>query len=232
MAHCVWALVNPEIIKHMCRNEEGDTRRWLALLIDTLSQEEWTRVLVTLWAIWHARRKAIHENQFQSPLSTHMFVERFIDDVNQSMDMRPKKQVVTLTQVTPGWITHPRGMMKVNVDAAVEKSFGQGSVAAVARSEDGVFLGAYAAVYLGKSNPEILEALACREAIALAQDINIRKVMIVSDYLSVVRSLQDGSRGIYAHIIREILDPTSEFEKLSFCHERRISNKEAHALEV
>jgi hypothetical protein len=54
MARCVWALVNPEIIKHMCRNEEGDARRWLALLIDTLSQEEQTRVFVTLWAILHA----------------------------------------------------------------------------------------------------------------------------------------------------------------------------------
>jgi hypothetical protein len=110
-----------------------------------------------------------------------MFVERFIDDVNQSMDMRPKKQAVTPTQVTPGWIPPPGGMMKVNIDAAVGKSSRQGSVVAVAGSEDGVFLGASTAVYPGKSNPEILEALACREAIALAQDTNVRKVMIASD---------------------------------------------------
>jgi hypothetical protein len=64
MAHCVWVLVNPETMEHMCRNEEGDARRWLALLIDTLSQEDQTRVFVTLWAMWHARRKALYENQF------------------------------------------------------------------------------------------------------------------------------------------------------------------------
>jgi hypothetical protein len=31
-----------------------------------------------------ARRKAIHEQQFQSPLSTHCFVEKFLDDLDQS----------------------------------------------------------------------------------------------------------------------------------------------------
>jgi ribonuclease HI len=110
-------------------------------------------------------------------------------------------------------------MVKVNVDAAVGKSPGHGSVAVVARSEDGEFLSVSAVVYPGKSNPETLEALACREAIALARDINIRKAMIASDCLSVVQSIEEGSRGVYAHIVREISDSASEFEKISFCHE-------------
>jgi hypothetical protein len=31
--------------------------------------------------IWFARRKGIHENEFQSPLSTHPFVQRFISEI-------------------------------------------------------------------------------------------------------------------------------------------------------
>ena len=38
--------------------------------------------MVTLWALWHAKRKAVYENIFQSPLSTHSFVVRFIADLD------------------------------------------------------------------------------------------------------------------------------------------------------
>jgi hypothetical protein len=49
-------------------------------MIETLKQEDQT---VTLWAIWHARRKAIHEQIYQNPLSVHHFVENFIVDLKQ-----------------------------------------------------------------------------------------------------------------------------------------------------
>lgn len=45
-----------------------DARAWLAEVIRLMKHEEFTRVVVPLWAIWYARLKAIHENHFQSPL--------------------------------------------------------------------------------------------------------------------------------------------------------------------
>jgi hypothetical protein len=49
--------------------------------MSSLKHTDITQVVVRLWAIWYARRLAIHENQFQSPLSTHSFVERFIGEL-------------------------------------------------------------------------------------------------------------------------------------------------------
>jgi hypothetical protein len=49
------------IVEHLHSSEEGDARAWLEMMIATLKQEERTRVIVTVWTIWHARRKAIHE---------------------------------------------------------------------------------------------------------------------------------------------------------------------------
>jgi hypothetical protein len=47
-------------------------------------------VFVTPWAIWHARRKALHEQIYQSPFSTHFFVKIFIADL-KSIEERAKK---------------------------------------------------------------------------------------------------------------------------------------------
>jgi hypothetical protein len=64
MSRCVWALVDPEVTEHVCSTDGGNARLWLANLIETLSLDAQTKVFVTLWAIWHARRKAIHEQQY------------------------------------------------------------------------------------------------------------------------------------------------------------------------
>lgn len=41
-----------------------------------------------MWAIWHTRRKAIREDSFQSPLSTHYFIERYLAYLEMS---KPRK---------------------------------------------------------------------------------------------------------------------------------------------
>ena len=66
MSRCVWALADEEIMEHIHGSEEEAVGDWLATMIETLKHKDQARVFVTLWAIWHARRKAIHENIFQS----------------------------------------------------------------------------------------------------------------------------------------------------------------------
>jgi hypothetical protein len=176
----------------LSRSEQGNARQWLANLIDTLKQEDQVTVFVTLWAIWHARRKAIHEQQFQSPLTTHLFVQRFIADLKCSKTCQPKKPAAQSAQASTRWIPPPPGMVKINVDAAVGKATGRGAVATVARSESGMFLGASTVVLLGKTDPVTLETLACREALSLAYGINAHKIRVASDCRSVVQSIQGG----------------------------------------
>jgi ribonuclease HI len=63
-------------------------------------------------------------------------------------------------------------------------------VAAVARDDTGLHLGASVVVFSGKTEAETLEALACREAVSLAKDINARKVRVASDCKNVVANLE------------------------------------------
>jgi hypothetical protein len=77
MARCVWALVDEEITDHMVMNTCPVAKQWLFAMRDTLDHSKFTKLLVTLWAVWTARRKAIHEGVFQSPISTYDFLLRF-----------------------------------------------------------------------------------------------------------------------------------------------------------
>ncbi|XP_071685478.1 uncharacterized protein [Lolium perenne] len=229
MSRCVWALVDDHITEHMQQTEEGCARKWLAQMMETLPHEEQITVFVTLWAIWHARRKAIHEQIFQSPLFVHHFVQNYLKDLELSKRTVQQPAAATET-IAPRWIPPPTGMVKINVDAAVGKNLKRGSVAAIARSSDGVFLGASALIYPGVTEAETLEALACREACDLARDIYASRVRVASDCKMVVQNLEQGTRGVYSHIITEIIEARQSFAFLEFKFESRKSNNEAHKL--
>jgi hypothetical protein len=69
MSRCVWALSNPTIVEHMCITTEPSARQWLFSMMQAMDHQDFTRLAVTMWAIWYARRKVIHEEIFQSPIS-------------------------------------------------------------------------------------------------------------------------------------------------------------------
>jgi hypothetical protein len=93
-----------------------------------------------------------------------------------------------------------------------------------------VFLGASALIYTGVTEAETLEPLACREACDLARDIYASRVRVASDCKMVVQNLEQGTRGVYSHIITEIIEARQFFDFLEFKFVSRKSNNEAHKL--
>jgi hypothetical protein len=182
--------------------QESNAKAWLAAVFDALPHSELTRVVVTLWALWHARRKVIHEGVYQSPLSTYHFVERFIAEL----------QVITPTKTAarpmesrgPRWLPPSEGMVKINVDAATSKNLSKAAFAAIVRQADGTFLGASSVVMEGVTDPETLEALACREGLSVAADLLVQNLRVASDCRNAVQSIRGDGMGSYGHIVREI----------------------------
>jgi hypothetical protein len=172
------------------------------MIMQTLPQEQVTRVVVRLWAIWYARRQAIHENKFQSPLSTNCFVEKFISELGMIKKLVREQNRQRIHPTTRSqWIPPPSDMTKVNVDVALSKNSGICSVAGIARDGEGRFLGASALVLDGSFNPETMEAMACREGLTLAVDLMLQKLRLVTDCASVVKSIAGEGMGIYGQII-------------------------------
>ena len=122
------------------RIPKPEARGWLAKVMDMLPHDDLIRVVVTPWAIWHARRKAIHENIFQSPLSIHCFVDKFIAELEQTKPNLLQKEAVQM--IAPVWTPPLTGFTEINVDAVLSKNSNIMVVAAIAHDSAGVFLGA------------------------------------------------------------------------------------------
>jgi hypothetical protein len=141
-ARCVWALVDDDITEHISINKCGNAKDWIFFLIDTLSHEKMTMVIVTLWAIWSARRKAIHEDIFQSLLSIYSFIIRYLAELELAQSTKVLRMQVNSQTQAATWMAPSTGHMKINVDAAVSRHGNRGVVAAICRDEAGAYVGA------------------------------------------------------------------------------------------
>jgi hypothetical protein len=75
-----------------------------------------------------------------------------------------------------------------------------------------------------------MEALACREGLSLAMDLNLQRFRLACDNKNVIRSLSGMDMGAYGHVVREIKARASVFIHSEFVHENRASNVDAHVL--
>jgi hypothetical protein len=91
-------------------------------------------------------------------------------------------------------------------------------------------MGASALVFNGITDPAILEALACREALALADDLILNRFQVASDCKQVITDAKEGSLGKYGAVISEINARSTQFIHCNFAYEGRTHNYEAHNL--
>ena len=228
MFRCIWAMVDGELAEHLCETTEPSAKQWLFSMIDTLSHAAFVRLAVTLWATWWARRKAIHEAIYQSPSSTHQFIARYLAD----LELLPKKLERATRQPRGGPIrpkAPPTGFSKIHVDAAVPKLHNQGAAAAVCRDISGNYVGSSALVIHGITDPTVLETIACREGLSLAQDLMLQNFVLVSDSKQVVDDIKKSSQGAHGAIITENRQCLLVFN-CNITFEGRSTNKDADRL--
>ena len=186
-------------------------------------------MVVTLWATWRARQKAIYENVYQSPQGTNQFIQAYMADLQMivgSGNAQEKPPTMRPThQIAP-----PSSCAKINVDAAVRANRGRGVAAVVCRDQAGRFQGASGIVINGINDPSTLEALAVQEALSLAEDLNLRMIHIAFDCKVVVDDIKHIEPTSYGAILHEIIDHSCSFISCTFGHEFRLSNFEAQNL--
>uniref|UniRef100_A0A8R7Q9B0 RNase H type-1 domain-containing protein n=1 Tax=Triticum urartu TaxID=4572 RepID=A0A8R7Q9B0_TRIUA len=197
MSRCTWALVDEELGQQIAATSEPNAKQWLFTHMQSLAHSLFVKLAVTLWAIWAARRKAIHEGIFQSPHAIHSFMVRFIQELEMireegGREVRANPAARTTTARRPK--APPHGHCKIHVDAGVRP--GQRGVAvAVCRDSDGNYLGSSALSIHGLHDPATLEVIACREALTLASDLNVHQFVISSDSKQAIDDINGGAMG-------------------------------------
>lgn len=185
---------------------------------ESLSQQEFTRMIVTLWAIWSSRRKTIHEDLFKSPWSTHGFVNSCLNDIQFLQRSTETRQGTAMVKPNH-WIPPPTSYVKINVDVAVSRSGEYGAVGAIYWDQDGMFIGASITMFSPRIvYPSTLEALATREAMALAEDTYSQRTFVASDCKTVVDAIRSGSASPYGAVINEIREHMSGFNSCIISH--------------
>ena len=79
---------------------------------------------------------------------------------------------------------------------------------------------------------ETVEVLVAHSAVCLARDLNLGQVIFEGDAGVIIKAINSGgfSSSSFGHIIRDIKDLFSTFNKVSFSHTRRLGNRIAHGL--
>ena len=229
----MWALVDENILDFIQATPEQNAKVWLFSAIDHFPRDSMLTMAVTMWAIWWARRKAIHEGNLQSPCATHSFVKNFIAElatIQTGTGAKHDSYAAARPIARQRWIAPELGIVKIQVDGGVDRDGRRGAAATIGRNHDGLFLGSSAMVFYGINDPPMLEALACREALALAQDLNLDQIVVACDCKTVVEEIKSGTEGRYSIVIKEIQAQARQFSRCDFIFEGRQGNVDAHNL--
>lgn len=74
---CIWAPLDEELVDRMAENKESNAKNFIFEMQESLSQDQFTMMVVTLWSIWYARHKAVYEAVFQSLGQTHSYINQY-----------------------------------------------------------------------------------------------------------------------------------------------------------
>lgn len=88
------------------------------------------------------------------------------------------------------WVPPPEGTVKINVDAGISVDHNLGAATAICRDREVSYLGSPVLVIHGLLDPATVEAVACRDALALAQDLGMQRVVVSSDCKQAVHHIE------------------------------------------
>jgi hypothetical protein len=77
---------------------------------------------------------------------------------------------------------------------------------------------------------ETVEALACKEGLALATNLMLQKIRLTTDCAAAVKSIAGEGMGSYGHIVQELKARHQDFTSIEFVHEHRDSKGDAHTI--
>ncbi|CAD6236843.1 unnamed protein product [Miscanthus lutarioriparius] len=132
----------------------------------------------------------------------------------------------------PCWERPPLEWFKCNADGAFYDQQWKGATGVVLRDDSGVFVRGIAKWYEHCLDALTMEALACRDGLAMALQLGIQKVWLESDCQEVVRlwQVRDQQRSSVMSILKEIKELSTLFQEFKFSFPSRSCNRVAHAL--
>lgn len=120
--------------------------------------------------IWMRRNELVHIGKFIHPTQLLREAEAALEDF-QRINNNPKQHGSDEGEQEPvRWQPPPRGMIKINWDAALDLTKKKIGLGIVARDDRGSFMAAYSKNQAIEVNPVVAEALAALHAVIFCQE--------------------------------------------------------------
>ena len=132
-------------------------------------------MITVMWAVWHSRNNYTHGEQEYQPSHSMIIIEEIVRALEIPATI--KTQAVGPSR----WQPPGEGWGKINTDGTTHSVRGRGGAGFVARDHHGSFLRAGGSRFEGVTDPLTLELLACRDALAMAQDMGLQQVEVETD---------------------------------------------------
>jgi hypothetical protein len=190
----VWRAVKATFPVHLKRKHFISPKAWVLDFLGRSNDREMITMAVTVWHLWEARNGVQNGEKRKHPNSLAIQIKVYIELILQHLIKTPANHRRETPSTSPQWSPPPEGVVVVNVDAALFSSSSKMGVGVVIRDHSGNFLVACSKLLDQVTAPEIAEAPAIRSAVTLAHDEGLKKVLLVSDCLSVIQRIQSPVR--------------------------------------
>lgn len=130
------------------------------------------------------------------------------------------------------WSRPPKGVFKVNFDAALFENIGSAGIGVAIRDIEGEIITTLSQRIPLPFSVDMAEAMAACRALLFAQELSLSKVMMEGDCLRVVSALNSSvnCNTLYGNVVEETRRQACQIHFCRFIHLCRGGNKLAHAL--
>ncbi|RYQ94508.1 hypothetical protein Ahy_B08g089422 [Arachis hypogaea] len=178
--------------------EFGDWFMTIIQKIKSVGGEEENRRISKIgflvWEIWKTRNQKVYQQQEINPSWTikraKLMKNLFWRIADKQINLKEKQVQRTMREVR--WRPPPADWIKANVDAFFKRNTGKGAIAVVYRDNRGKILLGFTGLIQANS-VTVAEALAIRQALIIANNLFMEKVLIESDNLKIIQAIKSKS---------------------------------------
>lgn len=213
----------------------GSVHKWLEQKTDQIDklpdQREFlmTNLFCALWGIWKSRNFFIYEGTKLDPTSTMLIIKGMISDYSSLIPEKMRSGSHSSNRTYP-WRPPQPNFVKLNVDASFIKDSGKACTGIVGRNHKGEIITSLTRKTLAQT-PLMAEAIALREAMSLAANLQIDYIVVESDSLDLIKTCRNEQEiGEIRHIYQDIRHLKQSFQKYAFTWVHHSGNLLAHTI--
>ena len=161
------------------------------------------RFAMVAWSIWWWRNRVRLK---QKTWQVDEVVQRASELLREFWDVQKKGNRVVEHGKDLRWKPPDSGLYKINFDGALFADQGSAAIGVVIRDWEGQVIAALSEKVRHPGSVDLVEALATRQAISFAKELNIHQMVIEGDSLRVIQAINEARpvQTLYGHVVDDI----------------------------